>query len=517
MSGTKSKRSVTPSKQRPRKAPAPKAKISTALEFMKDDAPRTLFPLNTNLLLAELGQSEIHAHISDCIDESNKETSFLVQQRAYAAKPESHLRRTVKLDPVAEYYLYELVYRNRALFRRPHAEDREHFGYRFEKGDTIASTDSYRAFRGAISEYRKKYKHFISFDVASYFNGVYHHDLVNWFREIGANNEDVSGFGQLLREINSGRSIDCLPQGLYPAKMIGNDFLRFVDNHFSLKAKKLIRFMDDFYLFSDSMSDVEDDFILIQELLGSRGLSINAQKTSRNETNHIGVQDDITKMKKDLLQRRRLVLESFYDDDVPDEFIIDKPLSAKELDYVDQLLKAPTIEEEDVELVLTIMRENTQSVEKRLPEIILMFPNLTKNVFSFCRGVDDKELVASAVIDALKHNHRHLEFQLFWFAKMLEEYLMDTSKAREIIGRLLESPSATPISKAKVLEIRDRRYGLTEMREKYLMSGQSDWTAWASASGSLSLKKGSRNHVLKYFGNSSKMNHLIASVVGEIE
>jgi hypothetical protein len=163
------------------------------------------------------------------------------------------------------------------------------------------------------------------------------------------------------------------------------------------------------------------------------------------------------------------------------------------------------------------MRENTESVETRLPEIMTRFPNLSKNVFAFCRGVQDKELVADAVVESLKHGTRHLEFQLFWYAKMLEEYLLDTSRASEIIARLLESPSATPISKAKVLEIRDSRFGLSEFRETFLMSGQSDWTAWASAIGSMSLKKGSRNHVLKYFGNSSAMNYLISSVVGELD
>jgi hypothetical protein len=494
-----------------------KANISNAFEFMKDDLPRTLFPLNTNILLVEHGEARIQSHIQACVDETDKETSFLVQQRVYAAKPESHLRRTVKLDPVAEYYLYDLVYKNRNLFRKPHTQKSEHFGYRFQKGDTIASTVSYRAFRGAISAYRKEYSHFISFDVASYFNGIYHHDLVNWLRELGAADEDVNGFGQILREINSGRSIDCLPQGLYPSKMIGNDFLRYVDNHFSLKSKKLIRFMDDFYLFSNSKTDIEDDFILVQELLGSRGLSVNAQKTSRDETGHTGVQDEIGKMKQALLQKRRLVLESFYDDEEPDEFILNKLLSKKELDFVEELLKAPTIEEEDVELVLAIMRENTESVETRLPEIMTRFPNLSKNVFAFCRGVQDKELVADAVVESLKHGTRHLEFQLFWYAKMLEEYLLDTSRASEIIARLLESPSATPISKAKVLEIRDSRFGLSEFRERFLVSGQSDWTAWASAIGSMSLKRGSRNHVLKYFGNSSAMNHLISSVVGELD
>ena len=52
---------------------------------------------------------------------------------------------------------------------------------------------------------------------------------------------DVIAFGGFLREINSGRSIDCLPQGLYPCKMIGSDFFRFIDNSSRLKPALQIR------------------------------------------------------------------------------------------------------------------------------------------------------------------------------------------------------------------------------------------------------------------------------------
>jgi hypothetical protein len=45
---------------------------------------------------------------------------------------------------------------------------------------------------------------FIGFDVAAYFNGVYHHDLHAWFERIGASIADVEAFGKFLREINAG-------------------------------------------------------------------------------------------------------------------------------------------------------------------------------------------------------------------------------------------------------------------------------------------------------------------------
>src|SRR5258707_9871515 len=57
----------------------------------------------------------------------------------------------------------------------------ETFGYNFNAGEPTEATLSYRGFKGANSQYRKSYAHSISFDVASYFNSIYHHDLVHWF------------------------------------------------------------------------------------------------------------------------------------------------------------------------------------------------------------------------------------------------------------------------------------------------------------------------------------------------
>ena len=97
-----------------------------------------------------------------------------------------NLRRTVKLDPVAEYYLYDITFANRLRFRPSHNDDRAHFGYRYQKGAFLNPSVSYKAFRTAISKYTKTYRYFISFDVASYFNSIYHHDVAAWFLNLGA-------------------------------------------------------------------------------------------------------------------------------------------------------------------------------------------------------------------------------------------------------------------------------------------------------------------------------------------
>lgn len=292
---------VSPLKKAPLPTTTVAPTIPNTVAFYLDDFNKTLFPLKTNRILIERGEVELREYIAKCLDGEKPEFSFLNQKRVYAAKAGLHLRRTVKLDPVAEFYIYDVVFRNRSLFRKPHSTARVHYGYRFEGGSPIAPTAAYKAFKGALAEFSGQYSHSITFDVASYFNGLYHHDIVSWFSELGAKDEDAEGLGQLLREINSGRSLDCLPQGLYPTKMIGNDFLRFINNFYHLKSDRFVRFMDDMYLFSNDERALADDFQLIQRLLGDKGLSVNPSKTARNAASHVNTESEIDDMKKSCL------------------------------------------------------------------------------------------------------------------------------------------------------------------------------------------------------------------------
>jgi hypothetical protein len=501
------------------KGPPPLPPVTSVKEFYLDDFERTLFPLKSNRELVIHGESEIKSYIEKCLSANDVGFAFLPQKRVYGAKPRRHLRRTMKLDVVSEYYLYDLIFRNRAKFRKPHSVDRAHYGYRFDGGNPEAASSAYKSFKGAIAQYRKEYSHYVSFDVASYFNSVYHHDLANWFAALGVTNEDAQGFGQLLRQINSGRSVDCLPQGLYPSKMIGNDFLRFVDNHSGISSDKLIRFMDDVYAFANSAATVQGDFEFIQRLLGEKGLSVNPQKTLFSRDEGQDIDKSIDEIKAKLLKRRRMMVTIGYDENdeaVVGEHLFKMPLSDKELEYIGAILANPKIDEEDAELILTIMRDHARKVEGRLPYLIETFPNLAKNVYLFCSHVDNKELIASAIYQVATSGERLLEYQLFWFAAILEDHLMMTSKASALISTLYNHQSATAISKAKILEIADVRFGLPELRDEHLASGQSDWLAWASAVGSRSLAAAARNYKLGYFANGSQMNHLISTIVGKM-
>lgn len=491
----------------------PVTKPSAVQEFIASDAQRSLFPLRTNQFVIEHAEPDIRAYLRDevLVEPESNPAAFLPQQRVYAEKSGYHLRRTVKLDPVAEYFLYDTVHRHRRLFRKSIKPSRVALGYRIVNGTPLAGTKSYRQFRSRIREDGQNYLYSVTFDIATYFNSIYHHDLVRWFEDAGAQIDEVNHLGQFLREANVGRSVDCLPQGIYPAKMLGHHFLRFVDEHGALRCDSLVRFMDDFFLFADDERELREDFYRVQELLGEKGLSINPAKTRWFDSwsaPHVGL--DIDRVKIQLLQRRRERI-SEYDEDMDDEE--DEGLSEEQLEYLKELLRDQSITEEDAELVLSLLDEDFADVIDHLELIIGQFPNLAKRVHSFCARVPDSEAVAAILTEHLSSDAAVGEYQLFWFACMLEDYLSKTSAASNLFHKLLDAPRATAITRAKVLEIPEKRFGMPDRREQYLRSGSSDWLTWSSAVGSRQMAKGARNQILKYMQKSSKMNWLVATAV----
>ena len=150
--------------------------VTSTVDFFKSDLAGTLFPLKTNLCLVRNHTSEIADYIYQrVLNSDHPEDNFLPQQRVYATKPRGHLRRTAKLDPVAEFFLYDVVYRNRGVFRPEVGELRRSFGYRFKNGKRIPVHTAYSEYQKELSGCADKYKHNIQFDIASYFNSLYHH------------------------------------------------------------------------------------------------------------------------------------------------------------------------------------------------------------------------------------------------------------------------------------------------------------------------------------------------------
>lgn len=487
----------------------------STLDFLREDYRKTLFPLSTTIILLDKNDNIFSDFIYQKILNKNEhEYSFLSQTRVFASKSGLHLRRTVKLDPVAEYFAYDIVHRNRNYFRKDFQENRKSFGYRFENGKPISSSASYSDFRKQISIASEKYKYSIKCDIATYFNSIYHHDIVSTFSNKGWSPNDIEFLGQFLREINAGRSVDCLPQGLYPCKMIGADFLKLIDNSIKLKSSLILRFMDDFYIFDDNENILNEDFLTIQHLIGERGLSLNSSKTVFGQSDEKDIKRDVDKIKLSLLRaRRRIIQVSGVETELPPEY---SSLSKEQIEYLLELLKEPDIDEADAELVLVLLRDHGQDVLEHMHNFLSKFPSLSRNVYNFSKYIEDKELLTDVLLKFSKEGNNVTEDQLFWITKIAEDYLSKTSKYSNLLITLYEHPEATTISKAKFLEIPETRFGISSLREDHLKTGKSDWLAWSSAAGTRNDTSISRNHMLSYFAKGSTMNWLISESIRNI-
>ena len=437
--------------------PRAKRDASNSVSYLLADYPRTLFPLSTTRVIAEnWGQQTLDYVYQKVLNPAETEHSFLAQARCYSSKQGFHLRRTVKLDPVAELFIYDLIYRNRLLFRKNFGNNRRSFGYRFENGEPLSPTKSYAAFKAAVTENRMRHPFMVKFDIAAYFNSVYHHDLVHWFGEI-ASADDAEHLGQFLREANGGRSVDCLPQGIHPCKIIGSEFLKFVDNSMRLRSEVLLRFMDDFYLFSNNEEVINMDFVLIQQLLGDKGLSLNPAKTAYEEERQ-DIPGEVDEMKVSLLKVRRIIIE-VSGEPFEDEELEEENLSEEQVEYLLNLLKNPDIDESDAELVLVLLRDHGEDVVSRLEAFLSRFPGLSRNVYHFARHVVDKEALAEVVYKFAADGAFATEDQLFWMAKLSEEFLAKATRYRDILYAIYQHPNATDISRAKVLETQNSDLG----------------------------------------------------------
>jgi hypothetical protein len=489
------------------------AKYDPVIAYYVTDFPRTLFPLNTNKVLIENAAADIGSYIYEKITHAKEsDYQFLPQVRAYAAKPDFHLRRTLKLDPIAEFFFYDITYRHRTALRNRSIKNRKSFGYQFKNGRMISAALSYQEFRKSVHDALSSFSSCVKLDIAQYFNSLYHHDIVAWFHDYAKTNEDIDFLGKFLRQINAGRSVDCLPHGIYPAKIFGSQFLKYIDESNRLVSSLMLRFMDDIYLFDDDHNVILQDFHQIQRLLGERGLSVNSAKTQIGNVSELNIEREVDEIKARLLDHRGwIIFGSGAEDDDWDE--IPDSLSYEEVQYLLELLRAESIEEEDAELVLSLLRENSGDVLEYIPHFLEQFPSLSKNLFYFSQHIDDKKVLLGMINDFISSSTTPTEYQLFWLTKLCEDELLNESGIGDVLGRIYEHPHATTISKAKVLEIPERRFGMPDLREEELRTGASGWLAWSAAVGSRKIRKASRNHLLGYFSNGSSINRLIADCV----
>jgi hypothetical protein len=276
--------------------------------------------------------------------------------------------------------------------------------------------------------------------------------------------------------------------------------------------------MDDIHLFDDNLSILESDLLVLQALLGERGLSLNTSKTLFDGGNR-DIEDEVGKIRQDLLRRRGRVVAEDYGEEEGDETGEgveggeEERLDQEQVDYLLGLIVSADVEESDAELVLRLLGDHGDEVFPHMLRLLSNFPGLSKSIHAFLGHVDRPEPIAEQLLAYLADSPRATEFQLFWIVQVAHKYLRGTTEYGPILMAAFDHANGTVMTRAKVLEVDDARFGLSELREEQLRAGRSDWVGWAAAIGTRCLPRANRNHLLGYFSNGSSINKLIADCV----
>lgn len=95
----------------------------TVSDFIAEDSPRSLFPLDSQVLYAKHGSKAMADYIEDGIfDDQDRTRAFLNAPICYALKDARHMRKVLGLDPIATHFLYGFVHRHALtskLLRQP--------------------------------------------------------------------------------------------------------------------------------------------------------------------------------------------------------------------------------------------------------------------------------------------------------------------------------------------------------------------------------------------------------------
>lgn len=120
--------------------------------------------------------------------------------------------------------------------------------------------------------------HAVKADVASFFERLYQHNLVNLLDGCDCDAGAVNLVEKLLKAWTE-RDSHGIPQGVFPSDFFGNFFLAGFDSDAAVRDVPSARYVDDIYLFYPDRNDARKGLVDLTRLLRNEGLGLNDRKT----------------------------------------------------------------------------------------------------------------------------------------------------------------------------------------------------------------------------------------------
>ena len=140
------------------------------------------------------------------------------------------------------------------------------------------SHDSWNRFQQAISDICAGSEFVLRADIASYFQSIPQHSLINSLDSDGCQSESIRALEEILAAFTERRSSGII-QGIYPSDVLGNYYLTAFDARLAMRGYKSARYVDDIFIGFDTELEGRRFMVEAEARLRSEGLEFNPIKT----------------------------------------------------------------------------------------------------------------------------------------------------------------------------------------------------------------------------------------------
>lgn len=232
-------------------------------------------------------------------------------------------------------------------------------GFMFE-----SASGCFTGFKQRVLEFCNdgKYTHVLKADVASFFERLYQHVLINLLSSAGCNNYIVSFLEKFISLLTQ-KDSHGIVQGVFPSDFLGNFYLCALDAEHQMAGIPFVRYVDDIYMFFSSKRQVDIHKMVLSSWLRKDGLNLNEAKTKTFKV------EDLVKEETEVEQMFEEAKEEAWSELSREDFYA----STISWDFLFGDEDPDEISEEDIELEATRRLFDVEDVNEETRNKILKF------------------------------------------------------------------------------------------------------------------------------------------------
>ncbi len=369
-------------------------------------------------------------------------------------------------------------------------------------------SESYAEFSATLNKHCEDpaYAYVVDADVASYFEHIDHHPIVNTLHGFGCEPVLVEAVGTLLRKWRNGVSHG-IPQGLWPSDLIGNFYLSPLDSHMILERWQYVRYVDDIRIFTKSLVDARRALLSMSRKLGALGLSLNSEKTS------ILPKEEFCKKLRpaseklvDLVAKRKAwmkALDPYFSEFKPSS---ESPLEKADVNQLLEILRDATsehpVKEGDVKFCLnSLFGINAKEARVTATNLLADYPHLTSYVVNFLASTGYDPDIGQQLVTFLSSENNLYDWQEMWILRYFFTAKGMPKDLRAFVRNIVVNRNKNNATRTMAIHLLGELGELADwqsLREQ-VRNEDSNWVRAYIVLGTRKLPKDDRNHVYTYW------------------